>query len=432
LRHLTDFASPRRALPEMWRLLAEHRPLVKLLISLFGTSEFLARRFVAHPELLDQLLLAGRSAPRRTSAELTAELSSRLTDPGDFESDLRALRRFKQEEELRIGMHAIAGELDDDEVGDQLSALAEVVVRAALAICLPAPRTPLCVLALGRLGAGELGFGSDLDLIFVHGGSELEDHERTARIAQRLIRALTAYLEEGRLYDIDTRLRPSGRDGLLVTTLPALSAYHQGEARLWERQALIKARVVAGDAELGLGIERERQRIVYDAPLPASAAAEMARLRARIENELASEGPESYNPKLGAGGVVDIEFIVQLQQLRHGRAHVAARARKDIDALAALAQAGLCDPGTAAVLRDGYRFLRRLENRLRIVNDRPVDLLHTSQPAELDKLARRMGYRGDADPPGAQLVKDYKQVTGSVRAIYDRTFSAHAAHHPDY
>jgi glutamate-ammonia-ligase adenylyltransferase len=424
LRHLVDFVGRRPAHAAEWRLLFDHRPLAKLLASLFGTSEFLARRFVEHPDLLDTLVEAGRAPPRRTGPELAAALAERVAaQAGDYEDELRVLRRVKQEEELRIGLADISGALEIDEVTDQLSMLAEALVRAALALVVPQPRTPLSVVAMGTLGGGEIDFGSDLDLVFVHGGAELEDHERCGRLAQRLIRALGAYMENGRLYEIDTRLRPSGRHGLLVTTLPALRAYHEGEAALWERQALLKARAVAGDAQLGAAFDRLRDELLFGPELPVNARVEMARLRARMENELAGEKPGLYNPKLGRGGLVDIEFVVQFQQLMYGKAHPEVRSHRTREALAALAAAGLVDGAQAAALDAAHLFLRRLENRLRIVHDRPGQL-RTDPPAELDKLARRMGYRGPDGDVGRRLLADYLTTTRAVRELYDRTFSA--------
>jgi glutamate-ammonia-ligase adenylyltransferase len=429
IRHLCDFTARRGAWSGVWRMLGEHRPLGKLVISLFGTSEFLARRFVEWPELIDQLLGAGRASPRRSQAELGAQLGERLAGC-DYEAALGVLRRFKQEEELRIGLHELMGELAQGEVFEQLSALAETLLGAALDLTAPtiavggAPHAPLSVVALGKLGAREIDFGSDLDLLFVHGGHDVEDHERTARRAQRLIRALTLHLENGRLYEIDTRLRPSGRDGLLVTTLPALTGYHEGAAQLWERQALIKARAIAGDPALGDAIDRALQAIVYDAPLPGDAAAQIDHLRDRMERELSGEHTAGhYNLKLGRGGLVDIEFVVQLHQLMHGGRHLDARNRKTLGALDALAAAGLVSAGDAAALGDGYRFLRRLENRLRIVHDRSGSELYADPPSELHKLARRMGYHAHDGPPGERLLADYLAITGRVRAIYERVFA---------
>ena len=412
LRHLTDFVGRRGPSSGVWRLLDQQRPLAKLLISLFGTSEFLARRLVEHADLIDHLLALGETVP----------LDQRLAAAGgDYEAELRAMRRFKQEEELRIGLNDIAGALDVDQVFTELSLLAEKLITAALAMVLPKAIAPLAVIALGKLGAREIDYGSDLDLIFVHGGAEVEDHERTARIAQRFIRALSAYMENGRLYQIDTRLRPSGRQGLLVTTLPAFVAYHNESAQLWERQALIKARAVAGDAALCDAFERARNEIVFDRPLPPDAGAQIARLRARMENELAGESAALYNPKLGVGGLVDIEFVVQFHQLMHGQRVPAARARSTRESLDALSAAGVLDSRAHATLRDAYRFLRRLLNRMRIVHDRPEDHLSAEPGAELDKLARRMGYRGAE--AASHLVADYRATTGKVRALYSETFA---------
>ncbi|HJZ84617.1 MAG TPA: bifunctional [glutamate--ammonia ligase]-adenylyl-L-tyrosine phosphorylase/[glutamate--ammonia-ligase] adenylyltransferase [Polyangia bacterium] len=425
LRHLVDFVGRRGSWSGVWRLLSEHRPLASLLVSLFGTSEFLARRLVEHPDLIDQLIQLGSAAPRRTPEQLGAQLRERLAPhASDYEAALRALRRFKQETELAIGLHDIAGSLELDEVFEQLSALAEAIVQAALELIAPAPPVPLVVVALGKLGAREIDFGSDLDLLFVHGGTEVEDHERTARIAQRLLHALGTYLEEGRLYEIDTRLRPSGRQGLLVTTLPALRAYHDHDAQLWERQAWIKARPLAGDPALCAALEAARVEIVFLRPLPADAAAQIAHLRARMEHELAGEAAGLYNPKLGLGGLTDIEFIVQFQQLMHGGNHSAVRERGSRQALDALLAKGLLDPAAHETLASAYRFLRRLSNRLRIVHDRPASELRTESPSELDKLARRMGYRGRDGEIGVRLLEDYVTTTRKVRVLFERTFRA--------
>src|SRR5262249_25189322 len=148
--------------------------------------------------------------------------------------------------------------------------------------------------------------------------------------------------------------------GLLVTTLPAFITYHEQGAQLWERQALIKARAVAGEGSLCAAFEQARQEIVYERPLPADAAAQIARLRARMENELAGETSALYNPKVGVGGLVDIEFVVQFHQLMQGHTQAALRARSTREALGALAQARVLDGSAHATLQGAYHFLRRL------------------------------------------------------------------------
>jgi glutamate-ammonia-ligase adenylyltransferase len=421
LRHLVDLVCRGGAVAGVWTLLSGSRALLTLLVSLFGTSEFLARRFVQHPALLDVLVSVGGAPARRQATELEADLSERLAAArGDYEDELRALRRFKQEEELRIGLHDLAGALELDDLFGQLSSLAEVLLRSALGLVVPGPAAPMAIVALGKLGAGELDFGSDLDLVFVHGGDAIADHERTARVAQRLIRALGAYMENGRLYEIDTRLRPSGRQGLLVTTLDGLRHYHEREAQLWERQALIKARVVAGEPALAQAVEAMRVEIVYDRPLPPDAAAQIARTRARMEHELTNAEPGTYDVKLGPGGLVDVEFVTQYLQLVHGGAHEDVRARATREALAALHAAGALDADDHRVLVDAYRFLRHLESRLRIVHDRPSAELRAQPASELDKLARRLGYRDPQGVAGPRLFEHHLTTTRAVRHIYER------------
>jgi glutamate-ammonia-ligase adenylyltransferase len=252
-----------------------------------------------------------------------------------------------------------------------------------------------------------------------------------SRLAQRLIHALSSYLEEGRLYEIDTRLRPSGQKGALVSSLAGFRAYHAKEAALWERQALIKARTVAGDRALGQEIERLAESHVYSRGDRAGddagdddrahIATEIGRLRARMERELAQETAHLFNIKTGRGGLVDVEFLTQYLQLIHGPTTPSVRRRATTEALAALADARLIDPAEARQLTESYAFLRRLENRLRIVSDRSIQQISDRNPRELGKLARRLGYHGDDG--GARLLADYRQHTERVRALYARYLS---------
>jgi len=239
------------------------------------------------------------------------------------------------------------------------------------------------------------------------------------------VSALGTYLDEGRLYEVDTRLRPSGQHGTLVSSLKAFEEYHRREAMLWERQALIRARWVAGDPDLGRRVEALCEDFVYGAhapDMPASEmASEMARLRERMERELAREMPGHYNVKSGRGGLADIEFIVQLAQLQHGRKDPRLRQRCTHAAIQALKEAGVFDEETAGILGEAYLFLRRLENRLRIVQDRSISEFRTN-PDELDKLARRMGYAEPHGGGGVRLRDDYMMHTTRVREIYRRFF----------
>jgi [glutamine synthetase] adenylyltransferase / [glutamine synthetase]-adenylyl-L-tyrosine phosphorylase len=432
LLRLVDLVGRRGGAAGIWRLIDMHRPLLRLLMSLFGTSEFLAKEFIAHPELLEPLLSARQAQPVRERADLEAQVRAALEALAldDEEARLNTLRRIKREEVLRIGLYDVAGELSPMQVSSQLSDLADVCLQAALEVVQPAvwrkygtPAATLVVVGLGKLGGREMTYSSDLDVVFVYsdegqcvGGREASHFEVFSRVAQRLISALSTYLDEGRLYEIDTRLRPSGQKGALVSSLEGFRAYHAGEAQLWERQALIKARTVAGDRELGDTIEELAAEHVYGAGGDAAdMAREIGRLRARMEKELAQETAHRFNIKTGRGGLVDVEFLVQYLQLREGPSHPALHVRATTTALAALESEGLLPPDTARELTASYAFLRRLENRLRIVHDRSIQQI-TADERELDKLARRTGYHGER--PGARLLADYREHTARIRAIY--------------
>ena len=453
LKHLTDFVGRRGAWSGVWRMLEENRPLARLLMSLFGMSDFLAKLFLAHPELLDQLLALGHAAPRRTLAELRVDIAGRLTMGPDaaiaYEEALNRLRRFRHEEVLRIGLFDSAGAIDVMEVQEQLTDLADAILEATVPLVLQqaearygrlaftspdggaAEGPRLAVVALGKLGGRELTYASDLDVIFVYAGGAddvnpagMTRQELFSRVSSRLISALGSYLEEGRLYEVDTRLRPSGQHGTLVSSIAAFEDYHRRQAMLWERQALIRARFVAGDASLGARIEALCQEHAYGGAGPPMSAAGMAReigrLRDRMEKELARERPGQYNIKSGRGGLVDIEFIVQFLQLQHGGAHPGLRVPGTRAALQGLRDAGVIDEATSVALEEAYLFLRKLENRLRIVQDRSISELR-AEPGEVDKLARRMGYSEPQSGGGRRLLDDYLMHTGRVRDLY-RTF----------
>ena len=441
LQHLTELSLRFGPYRGLWELLAHNRETLRLLLSLFGTSDYLARIFKDHPELLDRLLLTGHARRQMTAGQLRQHLQSRLAplEPDDTEARLRALGRFRNEEVLRVGLHDIAGTLGQQQVWAQLSDLADVLLQELFGMVLDDTRrrygtprredggeAPLAVLGLGKLGSRELTYASDLDLVFVYSGAGETDGERQvdnaefyARAAQRLIRALSTDMGEGRLYEVDTRLRPSGNQGTLVCSEEAFKDYH-ASSRIWERQVLIKARAVAGDPERGRSLVRWTATFVYDSPLdPAQAKAEIHHHRARMEQELARESADFHDLKLGRGGLLDIDFVVQYLQLRHG-GDAAVRARSTLGALRALQRGGHLDRQTARTLEASYRFLRRLESRLRMVRDRSAARLPASA-AGLEVMARRLGYREQpgTGTPGAQLLDEYRRQTETVRRIYE-------------
>ena len=438
---LADFAAALEIPEPYFRMLAEHRRVARLLLSLFGTSDFLSKRFLRHPELLDSLLREDSFVLVKAKAALQCELDERLeavARPSDgigerLEKQLAEVRRYKNEEVLRIAIHDIAGTLPLADVAQQLSDLAGACLERCLLLAEEearekgrAPRERLCIIAMGKLGGREIGYHSDLDLIFLYrdppdGGTRGEH----ARLAQRLMSFLQMPLREGYLYKIDTRLRPSGNQGALVTSAAGFARYHCGDpagaapvrSQLWERQALLRARFAAGDEELFREIE-EKVLVpsVWSRPAdPAALAHEIRRMRERIETELGREATRGRNPKAGRGGLIDVEFAAQYLQLAHAHAHPSLRTPSTPEALQRLREAGLLREAAYQSLARGYDFLRRLDLRLRIVHDYSID--HLPQGDGLTQLAKRLGYYGP--DPTARFNSEYARVTGEVRAAFD-------------
>lgn len=444
LSHLADFASALQAPEPYFKLLGERRRVARLLLSLFGTSDFLSKRFLRHPEMIDALLREDQIALVKEKERLGEELDERLAafDPAmqideAMERKLGEVRRFRNEEMLRIAIHDIAGSIDLGSVAAQLSAVAEVCIGRCLALAEEesrakgyAPPGRLCVVGMGKLGGRELGYHSDLDLIFLYSGGAAQGHERYSRLAQRFMAFLQMPLREGRLYQIDTRLRPSGNQGALVVGTEGFARYHMGDpasaegggmhvrSQLWERQALLRARWVAGDPA---PFEEIRERVLIPVVFGrledrAALAVEIRRMRERMESELGKEATRGINPKTGRGGIVDVEFAAQFLQLAHGHDHPRIRTPSTPEALDRLLEEGLLRELDHQALVAGYEFLRRVALRLRIVHDFAVDHL----PADgrpLEQLARRLGYYGAN--PGHRFREDYQRITAAVRQAFD-------------
>jgi len=279
---------------------------------------------------------------------------------------------------------------------------------------------------MGKMGGHELNYHSDLDIIYIYDGQGMTDGEKSitnreyfSKLGQKIIMILTSQTREGYVYKIDTRLRPSGNAGPLVASLESFQSYHGTESQIWERQALTKARVTYGAPLLRAAIEEVIAHTVYGAGADEMVKSEIYRLRMRMENELAKETTGSYNIKTGRGGMVDVEFLVQYLQLCHGHRHPSLRNCNTLEALQAARELGILPEADYQALAEGYRFLRRLENRLRIIHDYSMNDL--GGPLKyLNKLARRLGYDVLLKNPGEILMADYERVTSSVRTVYEK------------
>jgi glutamate-ammonia-ligase adenylyltransferase len=432
-----------------YALLAENREVLKLIVSLFGMSEFLSKIFIGHPELLDSMVARTLASSFKGLDVMEEELQQMLAQAGDFEERIDLLRRYRHEEFLRIGMNDIYGKLGQTEIANQLTTLADACLKAACTIARqeltrfgrPLYRDPdgndheadFAVIAMGKMGGMELNYHSDLDIIYIYdhqgytdGTKQISNHEYFAKLGQKIIMILTTQTREGYVYKLDTRLRPSGNAGPLVTSLESFRTYHKDEAQVWERQALTKSRVVFGGDNLKDGIEAVIRHTLYDFSADDAVRSEIHRLRMRMENEIARESEGNYNIKTGRGGMVDVEFIVQYLLLKYGQSIPEIRSKSTLTTLKSIRSAGILCETDCETLLSGYKFLRRLENRLRIVHDNSINDLGGTKE-NLDMLARRLGYDPKLRHPGDRLMNEYEAVTEGIRGVYERILGEQAA-----
>ncbi|MGH7907721.1 MAG: bifunctional [glutamate--ammonia ligase]-adenylyl-L-tyrosine phosphorylase/[glutamate--ammonia-ligase] adenylyltransferase, partial [Candidatus Binataceae bacterium] len=432
LMNLAAFIAAVGARTSFLSLLEQHPATRRALLRLFASSGYLSALFIRHPELLDTLVRSDLVRLRRTSGEIAGEIASLIAASHGFEARLDAIRSFRHQEFLRIAIADIAGSLELEEIQTELSLLAETVIRETLTIAVDeirqrfpiAPTLKLCVIAMGRLGAGEMAYNSDLDLIFVYDdSSEIagSSRELASRITQKMIAILESRTREGYAYKLDLRLRPSGNAGPLVTSMAGFREYHRVSAAVWERQALLRARAVAGDARLSDEFESARSEFVFRRGLTCAEVGEIASMRIRVEREIGAEDSSRLNLKQGPGGLVDVEFLTQMMAMRHGGRYRELTSRNTHQLIAALGARGLVAMQDTEHLAADYRFLQQLENRLRIETDQ-ASWAVPANPAELTPLARRMGYSGAG---GASRMLDELRVRRSrIRSSFNRYFDA--------
>jgi [glutamine synthetase] adenylyltransferase / [glutamine synthetase]-adenylyl-L-tyrosine phosphorylase len=437
LKHLPDLiraASVHTALIEQLRRPEIRRGVCRVL----GASDLLARILVTSPALLPHVLV-GETATY--PAALEAELSSRLDAAGDdIETAMGVLRSVKQEQTLRTAMADMADLIDADTVSERLTFVAGVLIGKALELAMRTmierfgePRfsdgrpAEVAVVAGGSAGAREMGYRTDLDLTVLYVGdgettggtrSPVSCAEFFTRTVQRLLEFLTMRTSQGDLYPVDMRLRPSGTQGPLVVSLANFETYHRKTAQLWERQALVRARSIAGSPELRKRVDEALDRAVYD-PGPVDDARErIHEMRLKMAKDRAARGSRdrpALDLKLGQGGLVEVEFLVQYLLIQHGRDAPEIRSTSTREALERLAKRGILPADQAAELRAAHRFLRRVQNWLRIETDEMID--HVSlDPADLRPLALAVGYVG----PEAErhLARDLEAETERIHRHY--------------
>jgi [glutamine synthetase] adenylyltransferase / [glutamine synthetase]-adenylyl-L-tyrosine phosphorylase len=393
--------------------LARNLRATEILTKLFSGSQFLTEILLRNPEYFDLLVEHRRLAQPKSVGQFCSQMPHTAACAAD---QLEALRRFQRWELLRIGTCDLLALFDLSLVTAQLSNLADSLIKECLALAATeldddegAVPSGFVVLALGKLGGQELNYSSDIDLLFI------AEHttDRVRILGERLIEALTQVTQEGFLYRVDMRLRPWGSTGPLVTSRDGYVRYLREHARIWEKQALLKARVVAGDEALGVAFLDTLPALIYDIGA-AEARKSVSTMKQLTEGHLLQQGRAWGEVKLGQGSIRDIEFVAQYLQLIHGAAHPEIRSRTTLIALTRLGAAGFLSARDSRILSDGYVFLRTIEHYLQMMHYRQTHALPDASEAQ-KQLARRLGFEGEK-----ALVSRYEQHRAAIRSVYLR------------
>ncbi len=354
-------------------LLIEHPPLLPRLAHLMGASAWAADYLTRHPILLDELLDARVLLAEPEWNAWRAELARLLQDhEGDPERQMDALRHFQHAQTFRLLAQDLAGRLTVERLADHLSALADIIIAATLAEVWKqmrgrdAPAPHFAVIGYGKLGGKELGYASDLDLVFLYDDADEEASVRYTRLGQRLVTWLTSTTAAGALYETDLRLRPDGAAGLIVSSWRSFCRYQREHAWTWEHQALTRARYVAGDAGIGAAFEQEREAILRLPREPVKLQTEVVEMRRKLY--AGHPNPTAlFDLKHDAGGMVDVEFAVQYLVLAHAHEHAElTRNLGNIALLRIAGELGLLPPELAADCAEAYRHYRRRQHQLRL------------------------------------------------------------------
>ncbi len=408
LRILAGGAQSRDRLTTVCR---ESPTAARQLCLLLGTGPRLARDLQHHPDSLAGLA-SGEFPAVRPARQLQDQALRSLAWRSGNGATEQGLHHFAQAERLRIAARDILGLDDLGGVGGALSDLADAVIHAALERV--APKVPFAVFGMGRLGGREIGYGSDLDLLMVWDTASTataEDEREADGAALALLRLIGGSSPSTGAYRVDLDLRPEGRQGPPARSLAAYEAYFERWAAPWERQALLRCRFVAGDADVGAAFENLVGHFVLQRPFGNADVVEIRRTKARMEKERVPAGEDpKFHLKLGPGSTSDVEWTVQLLQLAHR-----VPGAGTMETLDRLTRSGVVGRADAAVLRDAYNFCSAARNRLFLIRDLPAEAL-PAPGAVLSTLARSLGRSPSA------LRNEYTRVTRRARGVTERLF----------
>ncbi len=405
---LRNLASGAQRSTELASLFRDSPEAARRVCVLVGTSRMMADAVLHNPDLIARLP-DFEQLRTRPKAELVESARKALAWRSDVEERQAGLRRWKERHLLGITARDVLGEADVATVGRDVSALAEASLEAALEAL--EPTLPFAVIALGRFGGAELSYASDLDVLFVYEGETPAEFAAAEKLATALRRFVGGATPSARLWEVDADLRPEGKQGPLARSVEGFETYFSRWALVWERQAMIRARPVAGDPAVAQRFMALLDDFVWDRALTDDEVREIRRIKARVERERIppSDDPK-FHLKLGRGGLSDVEFTAQLLQLQHG-----VRETATIRALDRLRDGRILDHADHATLTEAYRFCERTRNRIYLTSGGPSEAL-PQQPERMRVLARAL------DTTPTELREDYRRVTRRARAVVERLF----------
>ncbi len=439
----------------LFHLLSENVNVIRFFNRIFSFSQFISDNLVRNPEYFDWLIQQNFLTAELTPENLMEEFKRSMNIFRDSVKRRNALCRMRRRGLLRIGVKDLLDMASIEDITRELSDLAEVILKLALEeemgkhiqtygeplIADEEKGSRQCgfvVVAMGKLGARELNFSSDLDLVFVYEDEgetsgispenrqvkKISNHEFFSRLARSIVTFLSDYTEEGRLYRCDIRLRPEGDSGPLARSIESYANYFFSQARFWECIAYLKARSVAGDTDVGNAFRRLVEEFIFASKDPVTFKSEIIHLKERIDFEVQEKELSTRDIKRGFGGIREIEFIVSTLQILHAHRFPNLNTVSTFEGIRELEKAGLLNHEEASCLLDGYSFLRKVEHRLQIVWEIQTHLLPESEE-ELEKLAIRAGFSGKG------ATHQFLSMLESTRHSVHRMFINIVHPHPD-
>jgi len=407
--------------------MAAGKPLREILATIFGSSQYMSDIIIRNPGYLYWLLEQSTWESEDTTDWFSRQLEVEAANFNSSEGKLHAVRRYHRRALLKTGVADLLGFRSVEETTAVLSNLADAITRVIVRLLWHStvgdaePDTGFAVIALGKLGGGELNYSSDIDLLYICDDVDDARYEEFARLARDLTRALSDVTREGYLYRVDLRLRPDGSVGPIVNTLTALRIYYENRGRPWEFQAMLKARVIAGDHGLGARFLTHISGLVFNPALSYSPVEAISLMRTRIRQNISSKD-RSFNIKLMEGGIRDIEFIVQTLQLLYGNKEPSLRTPNTLRGLEEARRAGLVSAIEHETLAGAYRFFRQVEHRLQMMHQIKTHSIPESRE-DIERLAQRVSHGVLGTYSGKQFLERLTSNLNQVRLLSDSFFS---------